>query len=156
MDGLTGAAFPVLNLPAAELSIVESEGKRYVFDPIRKKELVLTPEEWVRQHLIYFLIEVMRYPKSLFVLERGLMYNQLAKRLDILVVDRAGKPFLIIECKAPEVTLSQRTLEQVCTYNQRIQAKYIAVSNGLKHVVLGFSSQSQTYIPMKTFPEFGA
>lgn len=156
MNGVPASTFPVLNLPTAPLAIAESEGKSYVYDPIRKKDLVLTPEEWVRQHLIHYLIAFMNYPKSLFVLEKGLTYNRLAKRLDILILDRSGRPFLIIECKAPEVALSQKTLEQVCTYNQQVQAKYIAVSNGLKHIVLGFSTQNKSYFPLKTFPGFEA
>ncbi|WP_209331603.1 type I restriction enzyme HsdR N-terminal domain-containing protein [Lunatimonas salinarum] len=154
MSFLPESSFPELNLPTADLSIFEMGGKQYVYDPIRKKELVLTPEEWVRQHLIHYLIVFMHYPKSLFVLERGLSYNNLAKRLDIMVMDRNGKPFLIIECKAPEVVLSQRTLEQVFVYNQRLRARYIAVSNGLKHVVLAYSMQLQNYVPMKSFPKF--
>ncbi|WP_035805558.1 type I restriction enzyme HsdR N-terminal domain-containing protein [Lunatimonas lonarensis] len=147
--------FPRLNLPEADLAISTNSGKWYVFDPIRKKDLLLTPEEWVRQHLIHYFVSTKNYPRSLFVLERGLAYNQLAKRLDILVVDRTGSPFLLVECKAPDVVLSQRTLEQVCTYNQRIQSPNLAISNGIKHVVLAFSPDSQTYVPKSSFPDFG-
>jgi hypothetical protein len=146
--------FPTLNLPKAELPISKQDGKWYVFDPLRKKSLMLTPEEWVRQHIIYYLWKHKDYPKGLFVVERGLHYNQLNKRLDILIQDRQGAPFLLVECKAPSVKLSQSTLEQVCMYNRQIGARYLAISNGLKHVCLEFSAARASFIPMKSFPDF--
>ncbi|WP_232834782.1 type I restriction enzyme HsdR N-terminal domain-containing protein [Pleomorphovibrio marinus] len=147
-------SYPKLNLPEAELSIGRKEGKWYVFDTIRKKNLILTPEEWVRQHIIHYLRKQKEYPKGLFVIERGLQYNKLNKRLDILVKDRSGDPFLLVECKAPSVKLSHATLEQVCMYNQEVGARYLAISNGMKHISLGFSDSENTYAPLKDFPDF--
>ena len=144
-----------LNLPHATLTTFVEDGKWLVLDVLRKKKLVLTPEEWVRQHVIHYLIEYKKYPKSLFVLERGLKYNQLIKRLDILVVDREANPFLLIECKAPGINLSQRTIEQVCLYNHTVKAAYIAISNGIKHVCLRYSGKDNRFVPMTGFPEFG-
>ncbi len=146
--------FPKLNLPMAELPISKSEGKWHVFDPLRKKYLILSPEEWVRQHIIYYLWKHKAYPKGLFIVERGLLYNRLQKRLDILVQDRKGAPFLLVECKAPTVKLSQSTLEQVCMYNREIGARYLAISNGMKHVCLEFSIKTGSFMPMKSFPDF--
>lgn len=144
-----------LNLPQAPLTTFFEDGKWLVLDVLRKKKLVLTPEEWVRQHLVYYLIEYKCYPKSLFVLEKGLKYNKLIKRLDVMVMDRNGAPFLVIECKAPDINLSQRTIEQVCIYNHTVKARYIAISNGIKHVCMGYSSTEKCFIPMTGFPDFG-
>lgn len=144
----------LLNLPQAPLTTFFEDGKWMVLDVLRKKKIVLTPEEWVRQHLVHYLIGYKNYSKSLFVLEKGLKYNQLFKRLDVLVMDRTGNPFLLIECKAPEIDLSQRTIEQVCLYNHTVKARYIAISNGLKHVCMSYSGIENGFIPMPDFPDF--
>lgn len=148
--------FQKLNFPNVALQTFQDKGKWFVFDVIRKKKLVLTPEEWVRQHIVSYLILEKNYPRSLFILERGLKYNHLPKRLDVLVVDRNGNPYLIIECKAPEVPLSQKTLEQVCLYNHSIKAKFLAISNGINHVCLAYSEQDRKFTPMEMFPDFGS
>jgi hypothetical protein len=121
-----------LNLPPFDYKIKEIEGKNYIFDIIRRKYLILTPEEWVRQHFIHVLISQYSYPKSLFRIEGGLKYNQLQKRSDIIVYDKMGNPFLLVECKAADVTLNQAVVEQASRYNQTIRAKYLAITNGLK------------------------
>ena len=92
-----------LNLPDFDYKLKKAEGKVWIFDVIRKKYLVLTPEEWVRQHVVHFLITHKKYPKALIKLEGGLNYNQLQKRSDIVVFDREGKPWMIMECKAPAI-----------------------------------------------------
>ncbi|HSI77770.1 MAG TPA: type I restriction enzyme HsdR N-terminal domain-containing protein [Lunatimonas sp.] len=143
-----------LNLPQAPLTTTFENGQWLVLDVLRKKKLVLTPEEWVRQHLVHYLIEYKHYSKSLFVLEKGLKYNQLIKRLDVLVMDRMGNPYLLIECKAPEVRLSERTIEQVCLYNHTVKARYIAISNGIRHVCMSYSVEEKRFIPMTEFPDF--
>lgn len=143
-----------LNLPKAPLKTYFENGQWLVLDVLRKKKLVLTPEEWVRQHLVHYLIEYKHYSKSLFVLEKGLKYNRLTKRLDVLVMDRTGNPFLLIECKAPEIKLSERTIEQVCLYNQTVKAQYIAISNGIRHVCMCYSVEEERFIPMTDFPDF--
>jgi predicted type IV restriction endonuclease len=127
--------FPPLAFPPYEHRLREAEGKLWIFDNIRKKFLVLTPEEWVRQHIVNYLIHNLGYPKSLIKIEGGLSYNQLAKRSDIVVFDRDAKPWLLIECKAPSVKLSESVIQQVILYNATIGAKHIAVSNGLARVI---------------------
>jgi hypothetical protein len=122
-----------LNLPAYEYKLSKSEGKIWIFDILRKKHLVLTPEEWVRQHFINHIITTLEYPRSLIKIEGGLAYNQLQKRTDIVVFDRDGKPWMVIECKAPAVELNQNTLHQASTYNATLRAKYLVVTNGLQH-----------------------
>ncbi|AWW29921.1 type I restriction endonuclease subunit R [Echinicola strongylocentroti] len=155
---MTAADYPflnvALNLPTTDFQITAEGGKLTIFDALRKKYLVLTPEEWVRQHIIYYLVAFKKYPKSLFALEKGLKYNHLKKRFDILVLDRSGAPFLLVECKAPEVKLNQKTVEQVCVYNKTIQAQFMAISNGMQHICLQFDADSGAYQQIREFPVF--
>jgi hypothetical protein len=123
-----------LNLPLFNIRINKLSDKLMVFDPIRKKSVKLTPEEWVRQHFINYLINHLGYPKSLVKVEFNIKYNQLIKRPDILVFDNDGSPLIIIECKSTKIKLNQEVLEQVTIYNKTVQAKYCIVTNGLKHI----------------------
>lgn len=143
-----------LNFPEFNFKIVEDEGKLSIFDALRKKFLVLTPEEWVRQHMIWFLIQYRDCPKSLFSLEKGVQYNNLQKRFDILIRDRLGKPYLLIECKAPSVMLSQKTMEQVCIYNKSLNAVFLGITNGLKHMFLAFDEKTGNYVQIADLPKF--
>ncbi len=102
-----------LNLPPYPIRIKEEENGTYIFDVIRKKFLLLTPEEWVRQHLVHFLVEEKKYPRSLIQLEGGLKLNNLQKRSDILIFNNIGQKIVLIECKAPSVKISQETFEQI-------------------------------------------
>lgn len=122
-----------LKLPPAELKLENRSGKNYVFDALRKKWLVLTPEEWVRQHMIYFLISYRNYPKGLISTEQGLQLNKLAKRSDILVRDRSGNPFLLVECKAPSVKVTSEVFHQALSYNLTLGARYVVVTNGIRN-----------------------
>lgn len=143
-----------LNFPQFEFELTERNGKLCIFDSLRKKFLILTPEEWVRQHMIHFLVLYKKYPKSLFALEKGLKYNSVQKRFDILVLDRTGQPFLLIECKASDVKLSQKTAEQIAVYNKSIGAPYIGVSNGMQHLFLQLAGNQTEYIQLKELPNF--
>src|SRR5690554_2316034 len=142
-----------LNLPSGDFRITDIEGKLNIFDPLRKKFLILTPEEWVRQHVIHYLIHYRDYPKSLFSLEKGMKYNQIQKRFDILVLDRTGAPFLLVECKAPDVRLSQQTAEQIAVYNKIIKARYLSISNGVQHICLA-TDPLGSYVQLREFPRF--
>ncbi|HEY9047644.1 MAG TPA: type I restriction enzyme HsdR N-terminal domain-containing protein [Ohtaekwangia sp.] len=122
-----------LNLPSFEYQVTKADGKWWIFDILRKKRLVLTPEEWVRQHFIHYLIQELKYPKALIKVEGGLSYNQLAKRSDIVVFNREGKPWMVIECKSPDVAISEHTLHQAATYNATLKANFLVVTNGLHH-----------------------
>ncbi|SHN16948.1 Type I restriction enzyme R protein N terminus (HSDR_N) [Cyclobacterium lianum] len=144
-----------LNLPSFDFRVeVAGNGKSYIFDPLRKKEILLTPEEWVRQHLVQYLVVYLKYPKSLIALERGLIYNTLRKRFDILVLNRSGEAFFLLECKAPEVNLTQKTVEQVSVYNQQIKAPYLGISNGKKHICMELDDRSGIYRQIAHFPPF--
>ncbi|OWK69084.1 type I restriction enzyme HsdR N-terminal domain-containing protein [Pedobacter sp. AJM] len=123
-----------LNLPSYPFKITRKDDVVYIFDELRKKHLVLTPEEWVRQHFIQQLIAEKKFPKTLIQIEGGLMLNQLQKRSDILVYNTAGEKLMLIECKAPKVKITQAVFEQASRYNSIHQAKWIVLTNGLQHV----------------------
>lgn len=143
---------PQLNLPYFEPKLLEKEGKFWVFDSLRKKQLVLTPEEWVRQHWINFLITELKFPKGLLALEKGLIYNKLLKRTDLVIWDKNGNPYLLIECKAPKVKLTQKTIEQACMYHKELKTPFLLISNGLQHICLSFESSTEKFTQEKSFP----
>jgi predicted type IV restriction endonuclease len=143
-----------LNLPKYNPSLKKDNGKILIFDGIRKKYLVLTPEEWVRQHFINYLISELKYPKSLFRIEGSLTYNKLQKRSDILIFDRNGKPWMLIECKSPTIKLNQKAFNQVAVYNMTLGAKYIAVTNGMAHFCFEAASAGQEPKLLQSFPLF--
>lgn len=143
---------PSLNLPRIEPTLQEKDGKMMIFDILRKKYLMLTPEEWVRQHWISFLVKNLNFPKGLLALEKGLMYNQLQKRTDLVVWDKEGNPYLLIECKASQIRLTQKTLEQACLYQKKLQTKFLILTNGIQHICLGWDEKNQTFAKQKDFP----
>lgn len=122
-----------LNLPSYEYILSRKGGKVAIFDSIRKKYVNLTPEEWVRQHMINYLVVHRHYPRALIRIEGGLLYNQMARRTDIVVHDRTGNPWMIVECKSPDVMLDDTTTAQVAMYNASLKATYLVITNGLIH-----------------------
>ena len=125
-----------LNFPDCDVR-TKTEGKRtLIFDSIRKKYVALTPEEWVRQHLIHYITTQKNYPATLISVETPLKYANMDKRSDVLVHDRNGQPLLLAECKAPEVAINQKVFEQISIYNLTIQAPCLMVTNGLQHYCL--------------------
>lgn len=122
-----------LNLPNYPFRIKEEDKRTKIFDEIRRQYYVLTPEEWVRQHLVQYLISEKAFPKNLIALEKGLKLNGLQKRMDVLVYDRFGSPLLMVECKAPTVKIDQSVFEQIGRYNIQMKLPYLLVSNGLEH-----------------------
>lgn len=143
-----------LNLPQFEFKIQETEGKLSIFDILRKKYVALTPEEWVRQHFIHLLIVNYNYPKSLIKIESGLKYHQLSKRSDIVVYDRSGNLFLVVECKAASVPVSQETFNQAARYSFSLRAKHLAVTNGLKHYCCRVDYDTSKIEYLKDLPQF--
>lgn len=130
------------------------EGKKYIFDEIRKKYIVLTPEELVRQKFIRFLIEEKGYIKSLFSIESGLKYGDLKKRTDMLYYDRSGRPFLLVECKSFKVPLSQKTFEQLSIYNLTVKARFIGITNGISHRFCQVDYADKKLYYLESVPEF--
>jgi hypothetical protein len=122
-----------LNLPIYNFQIKNQKDKRYIFDNQRKKYVRLTPEEWVRQHFIRFLIEEKGYPASYIAVEKELKMNGLHKRCDAILYNQEAQPILILEFKAPHVPLSQQTFDQVAVYNSKLHVDYLIITNGMEH-----------------------
>ena len=144
-----------LNLPEYPLKTrVNEHGKTEVFDAIRKKYVALQPEEWVRQQFIYFLIYHKNYPASLISIEKGLKVNKLQKRFDAVVYDRNGTPLVLIEFKAPQVKLDEKTFSQVAAYNLKMKVKYLIISNGLKHYCCKMDYENNSFQFLKDIPNY--
>ncbi len=143
-----------LNLPQYPFRLKQEGETMYIFDEIRKKFLVLTPEEWVRQHFIQFLIKEKKYPRSLIKLEGGLKLNSLQKRTDILLFNTAGEKIVLVECKAPSVKISQAVFDQVARYNFVHRVKFIVVSNGLQHFCAEIDFRNESYRFLEELPDY--
>ncbi|MGB0429650.1 MAG: type I restriction enzyme HsdR N-terminal domain-containing protein [Bacteroidia bacterium] len=135
-----------LNLPQYKPQIHQSEGKHFIKCLVRKKWLVLTPEEWVRQHFLNYLFEKKNISKNRTAVEYGLSYNGLKKRIDILCFDKNGNPELMVECKAPQIELNQKVISQIATYNSKFMVKTLAISNGINHYWFNLKSSIYTLI----------
>ncbi|ESU21216.1 hypothetical protein FEDK69T_25830 [Flavobacterium enshiense DK69] len=123
-----------------------------MFDEIRKKFVVVTPEEWVRQHVVQFLLQQKNYSKSYINVEKSIKINGLTKRYDVVVFQPDGKIFLLVECKAPEVNISQQTFDQIARYNMTLEAKYLMVTNGLNHYFCYMDYENEQYQFLKDLP----
>ncbi|MDR2383119.1 MAG: type I restriction enzyme HsdR N-terminal domain-containing protein [Prevotellaceae bacterium] len=143
-----------LNLPAFELRIKNSKKGKMIFDPVRSKYVALTPEEWVRQNFLQYLIQVKKTPKNLIRVEMSLELNGLAKRSDIVVHNRMGNPLLAVECKAATVKITQQVFEQLARYNLQLNVPYLVVTNGLTHFFCKFSECEKRYLFMENLPEY--
>tara|TARA_R110001583_G_scaffold109799_2_gene258629 strand:+ start:10252 stop:10701 length:450 start_codon:yes stop_codon:yes gene_type:complete len=143
-----------LNLPTYKFRIKSSENKYFIFDIIRKKYVVLTPEEWVRQHFIWYLIEEKKYPISLIAVEKKLTINKLTKRTDILIFTSEGLPNIIVECKAPSIKINQDTFDQIARYNLKLEANYLIATNGLNHFYCKMDTKNEQYIFLKSIPNY--
>lgn len=122
-----------LNLPPCDFKLKEDEGKQYIFDPLRRKYIVLTPEEWVRQHFVSFLIGHKNYPAGRIGNEISLLLNNRKRRCDTVVYNSCGQPQVIVEYKAPHIPITQLVFDQIVRYNMVLQVKYLIVSNGMAH-----------------------
>lgn len=143
-----------LNFPNYSFRFKNSENKVSIFDEIRKKFILLTPEEWVRQHVVQFLLQDKKYPKSYVNVEKLIKINDLCKRYDGVVFQPNGEIFLLIECKAPEVPISQHTFDQIARYNLVLKAKYLMVTNGLNHYFCQMDFENEKYIFLKELPAY--
>jgi len=144
-----------LNLPTYGLKIKESKPDvEEVYDEFRKKYVRLTPEEWVRQHFLHYLRLEKHYPPSLIGVEKGLLVNGMQKRFDAVVFQNNSKPAVLIEFKAPSVSLNQAVFDQIASYNLMLHAKYLMVSNGLSHYCCKMNYEKQTYDFMGDIPDF--
>lgn len=139
----------MLNLPPAELKLSRGNGVVKVFDPLRKKHVVLTPEEYVRQNFISWMIHGLHYPPSLMANEIGIELNGTRKRCDTVVFNPDGSPLMIVEYKAPDVIITQAVFDQIARYNMALRARYLTVSNGMNHYccVMDYDRAAYNFIP---------
>ncbi|TXG39670.1 type I restriction enzyme HsdR N-terminal domain-containing protein [Seonamhaeicola maritimus] len=143
-----------LNFPTYSFRFKSNENKVSIFDSIRKKFVVLQPEEWVRQHCVQYLIDEKKYPKSLINVEKELIVNDLKKRYDIVVFNPNGSIHLIVECKASKIEIDQNTFDQIARYNLVLNASYLMVTNGLNHYYCQMDFEQERYNFLKDIPDY--
>ncbi|MUU76979.1 type I restriction enzyme HsdR N-terminal domain-containing protein [Winogradskyella endarachnes] len=146
--------FQELNFPKFEYRFKSTENKVSIFDVIRKKFIILQPEEWVRQHCVHFLINDKNYPKSLINVEKELTINGLKKRYDIVIFNPDGSIFLIVECKSHSIKIDQTTFDQIARYNLVLNATYLMVTNGLNHYYCKMDMEQERYSFLKEIPAY--
>lgn len=145
-----------LNFPAYNFRFKNSENKTAIFDEIRKKFIILTPEEWVRQNVVQYLLQEKKYPKSLINVEKLLKINGLVKRYDVVVFNNDGSIFILVECKAPEIRIAQTTFDQIARYNMTLQSEYLMVTNGLNHYFCQMDFENERYAFLRELPDYGS
>jgi len=143
-----------LNFPPFQFTVKQEENKTFILDEIRKKYLVLTPEEWVRQHCVKFLNEYKNYPLSLLSIEKQISVNRMSRRCDIVAYHSSGKPKLIVECKAPNIKITQDVFNQIAAYNTKLQVEYLFVTNGLQHYCCKIDLKEKKVDFIKDLPEY--
>jgi len=143
-----------LKLPQYLCKIRDTSDGRQIFDNIRAKFVALTPEEWVRQHFLNYMVTDMGYPKGLIKVEASFRLNTMLRRADILVYSRSGVPALIVECKAPEVKINQSVFDQIINYNFNYCVKYIVVTNGLRHFAAEVDQVAKKITFLEKMPDF--
>ena len=143
-----------LNLPPFDKKITKKDDKPFIFDIIRRQYVALTPEEWVRQHFVHFLINCKGYPQSLMANEVQLKLNGMSRRCDTVIYDRSLRPRVIVEYKAPTVNITQKVFDQICRYNMVLQVDYLIVSNGLAHYCCKVDYATRSYQFLSEVPEY--
>ncbi|MDU1889138.1 MAG: type I restriction enzyme HsdR N-terminal domain-containing protein [Dysgonomonas sp.] len=143
-----------LNLPPFDINVKKAEGKLTVFDALRRKYVALTPEEWVRQHFVNYLISEKGYPPSLIANEIQINLNGLVKRCDSVIYNRGASPIVIVEYKAPDIEITQAVFDQIIRYNIVLKVKYLIVSNGLNHYCCKMDYTSQTFEYLPDIPSY--
>ena len=144
----------LLNLPSFAVKIVIREGKKLIFDPIRKKYVALTPEEWVRQHFVHWLVTEKGYPVSLMANEVQIQLNTTRKRCDTVVYDTSLRARMIVEYKSPDVEITQQVFNQITRYNMVLKVEYLVVSNGLCHYCCQVDYEHGSYRFLPVIPEY--
>ncbi len=143
-----------LNLPVASLSIRQRGDKTLVFDRFRKRFVILTPEEWVRQHFLWWLCEEKGYPEGRISVEASLRYNNMARRADAIIFGGSGDPLMIIECKSATVRITQDVFDQVARYNAPFGVSYLVVTNGLVHYCCWRNGREEQWYFLKEVPPY--
>lgn len=143
-----------LSLPEYKFEIKEEKDKKFILDKIRKRYVLLTPEEWVRQNFVQYLIREIEIPESHIVIEQSIVGSKLKKRCDIIVYSSTLSPILIVECKSPTVAISQKTFDQIAKYNLQINAQYLVVTNGNYHYVCILNHEKKSYQFITSIPKY--
>ncbi len=143
-----------LNFKDYSFRFKNSENKVAIFDEIRKKFIILTPEEWVRQHVVHYLMNEKKYPKSYINVEKIVKINDMNKRYDVVVFEPNGTINLLVECKAPEVKITQKTFDQIAKYNLILKANYLMVTNGINHYFCQMDFENEKYVFVKDLPVY--
>jgi hypothetical protein len=143
-----------INFPAYQFRFKSNENKTLIFDIVRKKFVVLSPEEWVRQHVLHLLTSELNYPISMINVEKQLQLHNTKKRYDIVVYNSDASIHLIVECKAPNVTIDQAVFDQIARYNFSLKSSYLMVTNGLEHFYCSIDYQMEQYNFLKELPPF--
>jgi hypothetical protein len=154
MEGENLPTLPQLNLPGYIFRIKTQGQRKYIFDKIRKRYVVLTPEEWVRQNILMYLINEKSYPSSLMAVEMHLTINGMSKRADIILYSKQGKPLMIVECKSPAIKISQVVFDQAALYNMDMKAEYLLVTNGMAHYCARLDHALCTWNFMPDIPDY--
>lgn len=144
----------MLNLPQKSLQLRKKEDKTEVFDILRKKWVVLTPEEKVRQYFAHYLIDFKKYPPGLLAVEYSLEVNSLKRRADMVAFDKFGHPIVMIECKAPSVKINQEVFDQIARYNLSMKVDYLIVTNGMQHYCCQMDIPNQKYYFLEEIPDY--
>jgi hypothetical protein len=143
-----------LNLPEYSFRLREVDSKKQIFDEVRKRFVSLSPEEWVRQNFLKYLVDEKKYPQSLISVEAGLNLFKRKKRTDIVVHDNQGKPLLLVECKAPEISIDQKVFDQILRYDMALNVNFMILTNGLVHYCCRIDYRHQSYKFLKEIPEY--
>jgi hypothetical protein len=155
MNNISEHCIVPLNLPALDSSVLKHTLRGLeIFDRLRLKHVVLTPEEWVRQHFVNYMIQEKRFPASLMANEIGLTLNGTKRRCDTVVFNRSGSPLMIVEYKAPSIAITQKVFDQIVRYNMVLQAKYLTVSNGLMHYCCHIDLANHSYAFLPELPDY--
>ena len=141
-----------LNLPGIEFKARTVANQQQIFDPVRRKYVALTPEEWVRQHFVQYLIAHLKVPMSHIAVEKSIRVNNLAKRADIVIFKGGMKPILAVECKAPSVEINEEVFYQVLRYNMALRVDYLVLTNGLRHIYCKVNYEDQKAIFIEDLP----
>ena len=143
-----------LNLPPYETKITVKEGKRQILDILRRSFVALTPEEWVRQHFVHYLLEHKGYPAALMANEVAITLNGTKRRCDTVVYDKSLKPRVIIEYKAASVKITKEVFAQIARYNLTLKVDYLIISNGLQHYCCKMDYSNNSYTFLQEIPEY--
>ncbi|HPT14189.1 MAG TPA: type I restriction enzyme HsdR N-terminal domain-containing protein [Bacteroidales bacterium] len=144
----------ILNFPPLEITMRQHNNRHEIYDPVRKRYFVLTPEEWVRQHVIAYLLLEKQVPINLIAVEKTLKINNLTKRFDVVVFNRNARPLMLIECKAPGIRVSESVFDQAARYNMSLKAGLFLITNGIEHYCCRIDFENSLYVFMNEIPLF--